>query len=146
MPSEILEVISPKSMNLKRFVKMPLIYLLFLAGMQSGLCVVFMKLAGELAATNSVSENVGMFVLLLVLMGISAVSQSHSLNMAMKEYDQLEVMPIFQTFIMIMWMTGGMIVLNETAFYTTWQLVSIFGSFCILLAGVKVLTMKIKLQ
>lgn len=77
-------------------------------------------------------------------MGLSAVSQTHSLNIAMKEYDQLEVMPIFQAFIMIMWMSGGMIVLNEISYYTSWQLCGIFLSICISCTGIKVLTMKIK--
>ena len=40
--------------------------------------------------------------------------------MAMKEYDQLEVMPIFQAMLMMMWMAGGMIVLNEIQYYSGW--------------------------
>eukprot|EP00354_Favella_ehrenbergii_P011034 CAMPEP_0170477682 /NCGR_PEP_ID=MMETSP0123-20130129/18878_1 /TAXON_ID=182087 /ORGANISM="Favella ehrenbergii, Strain Fehren 1" /LENGTH=78 /DNA_ID=CAMNT_0010749527 /DNA_START=1001 /DNA_END=1233 /DNA_ORIENTATION=+ len=64
----------------------------------------------------------------------------------MKEYDQLEVMPIFQAFLMIMWMLGGMIVLNEISYYTAIQLFGIFLSICISCAGIKVLTLKIKKQ
>lgn len=77
-------------------------------------------------------------------MGISAVSQTHSLNMAMKEYDQLEVMPIFQAMIMMMWMMGGMIVLDEMQYYSTKSLCIIAVSFMISCIGIKVLTMKIK--
>jgi len=36
-----------------------------------------------------------MLLILAFFMMLSAVSQTHSLNIAMKEYDQLEVMPIF---------------------------------------------------
>ena len=97
-----------------------MLYMLFLAGLQSGLSIVFLKLFGELVQSGEVAQNILMAFILVGLMVVSAVSQTHSLNMAMKEYDQLEVMPIFQAMIMMMWMMGGMIVLNEMAFYSSW--------------------------
>ena len=60
-----------------------------------------------------------MATLLACLMAMSAVSQTKSLNVAIKEYDQLEVMPIFQAFLMMMWMSGGMIIMNEIQYYTS---------------------------
>lgn len=48
--------------------------------------------------------------------------------------------------IMMMWMMGGMIVLNETSYYSYASLAIIAMSFCISCIGIKVLTMKIKQQ
>lgn len=137
---------SSRSTNVKRFLKLPMLYMLFLAGLQSGLSVVFLKLTGELIQQGQGSSHILMLLTLLFLMAMSAVSQTHSLNMAMKEYDQLEVMPIFQAMIMMMWMMGGMIVLNETLYYSYTSLVIIAVSFLISCIGIKVLTMKIKQQ
>ena len=53
-------------------------------------------------------------------------------------------MPIFQAMIMMMWMMGGMIVLNETAYYSYLSLCIIAVSFTISCVGIKVLTMKVR--
>ena len=87
-----------------------------------------------------------MICVLAGLMAISAVSQTHSLNMSMKYYDQLEVMPIFQAMIMMMWMMGGMVVLDEARFYSKGDLIGISAAFCVSCIGIKVLTMKLKHQ
>lgn len=144
MPSDVLATVSPRSVNLARFLKLPMLYMLLLAGLQSGLSVVFMKLVGELVQAGQGLENPVMTCILLGLMALSAVSQTHSLNMAMKEYDQLEVMPIFQAMIMMMWMMGGMIVLDEMQYYSTQALCVIAASFLISCLGIKLLTMKVK--
>ena len=64
--------------------------------------------------------------------------------MAMKNYDQLEVMPIYQAMNMMLWMLGGMIMMNETSYYTNLELLYIFLSFCVCCIGIKILTLKIK--
>ena len=45
---DALERVSKRSLTLKTFVKLPMLYLLLTAGMQSGLSIVFLKLFGEL--------------------------------------------------------------------------------------------------
>ena len=71
--------------------------------------------------------------------------QIHLINLAMKYYDQVEVVPIFQTCLMIMWITTGLIVLNEKQFYSWIELAGIFGSIVLSLIGIKFLSMKTKL-
>ena len=66
---------------------MPMLYMLFMAGLQSGLSVVFLKLIGELVQSGEAVTNLLMFIILVVLTALSALTQTHSLNMAMKEYD-----------------------------------------------------------
>lgn len=45
---EMLKDVSSRSLNVKRYVKLPMLYLLLNAGLQSGLSIVFLKLFGEL--------------------------------------------------------------------------------------------------
>ena len=87
MDADLLAQVSPDSTHLKRFVKFPMLYMLFLAGIQSGLSIVFLKLFGELVQSGEAGTSVLMIIILLVLLACSALSQTHSLNMAMKEYD-----------------------------------------------------------
>ena len=98
-------------MKLKSYVKVPLLILIINAGFMSGIGVTFMKLVGMLFMSGEVKEHVYMLMVLLVVMGLSTASQIHSLNLAMKNFDQLEVMPIFMVTIMMLWMMSGMIVL-----------------------------------
>ena len=64
--------------------------------------------------------------------------------MAMKYYDQLEVIPIYQTAIMLMWIGAGMIILSEHRFYSQTKLVLIGLSTMLCLVGIKLLTSKKK--
>lgn len=57
-------------------------------------------------------------------------------------YDQLEVIPIYQAFILFSWCSIGLFLYNEYQFYTTENICGLFGSGLVCLAGVKALTMK----
>ena len=48
MDRQQLEQVSKRSLNLQRCVKLPMLYLLINAGLQSGLSISFLKLFGEL--------------------------------------------------------------------------------------------------
>ena len=62
----------------------------------------------------------------------------------MKYYDQIECIPIYSTFIMIMWITTGLIVFEEAKLYSRIELLKILGSILICCVGIKILTMKTK--
>ena len=113
--------------------------------MQSSLSVVMLKLFGELIQSGSGGTHWYMMLFLVVLMVLSAIMQLHLINQAMKYYDQVEVVPIFQTCLMIMWITSGLIVLNEKKFYSWLELAGILGSIVLSLIGIKFLSMKRKL-
>lgn len=55
-----------------------------------------------------------LIVLLLTLTFIVGVVQMHMLASAMKFFDQMEVMPIYQTGLMFSWIVSGMIIYKET--------------------------------
>lgn len=86
-----------------------------------------------------------MMLFLVVMLVLSSSLQVHLLNLAMKYYDQVEVVPIFQTCLMIMWITSGLIILNEQKFYSWPELAGILGSICLCIIGIKFLSMKTKL-
>ena len=64
----------------------------------------------------------------------------------MRYFEQLEVMPINLTCVMIGWMVSGMLVLEEGKYYTIKELVWIFASFGICCTGIRVLMAKIKVR
>ena len=63
----------------------------------------------------------------------------------MKYYDQIEAIPIYQTAVMILWICTGLIIFDEARFYTTLELLGIFGSICLSCVGVYFLMMKTKM-
>ena len=113
LDKEVLEKVSPASATIKRFIKWPMIFLVWASSMQSSLSVVMLKLFGELIQSGSAKNHWFMMLFLVVMLVLSSSLQVHLLNLAMKYYDQVEVVPIFQTCLMIMWITSGLIILNE---------------------------------
>lgn len=64
------------------------------------------------------------------------------MNQAIKLYEQLEVIPIYQTFVMLAWIGAGLLVFGEYKLYETHQLIGFAISIVMCLLGVKFLTMK----
>ena len=90
-------------------------------------------------------ENIGLVILLIVIIAISGAIQLHLLNIVMKYYDQIEAIPIYQTAVMILWICTGLIIFDEARFYTSLELLGIFGSICLSCIGVYFLMMKTKM-
>ena len=145
MDRELLEKVSPSSRTVKNFIKVPLVFLVWASSMQSSLSVIMLKLFGELIQSGSSGTYWFLMIFLVVMMFLSSLMQIHIINLAMKYYDQVEVVPIFQTCLMIMWITSGLIVLNEKKFYSWLELAGILGSIVLSLIGIKFLSMKRKL-
>ena len=59
-------------------------------------------------------------------------------------YDQLEVIPTYQTFVMLSWIGIGLVIYGEYVMYTSSQLLGIAAAISTCLLGVKFLTMKRK--
>ena len=112
---EILQEVSPRTAKYRSYAKMPLVTLVGLTGALSGLSVAVIKCSTELIKTEgglSVTS-IGLFA----LGGFSATLEMFGLNIAMKYYSQLEVVPIFETSYTVMNLLFGMILLNEAANY-----------------------------
>ncbi len=57
-------------------------------------------------------------------------------------YDQLEVIPIYQTFCMLAWMSIGLGIFDEYKFYPTEHILAFAGAVVICLIGVRILVSK----
>ena len=79
-----------------------------------------------------------------VLLMLSGSLQLHLLNQAMKYYDQLEAVPIYQTCLMVMWIITGLIVLDEKQHYSWLELGTMAGSIFLCCIGIVLLTKKTK--
>ena len=87
LPEEVLEKVSPQSVRLQRWIKIPMLILLINSAFQSGVSVVFLKLTGELFVSRTVRDHIIMLFLLGFCMLITMLSTVHSLNLAMKHFD-----------------------------------------------------------
>ena len=60
----------------------------------------------------------------------------------MKYFNNTDVMPIYQSFILINWMISGLVLLDESKFYT-WGELFLLGASCLLvISGIFVLIRK----
>lgn len=114
------------------------------SAIQSGMSIIFLKLLAELMQAQIFVDNLLLSFIMVAFIFVSAAFQMHMLNCAMKYYDQIEVMPIYQTCIMIMWITTGMIVFEETQYYSSGQLGVISVSIVACCIGIYFLYAKTK--
>ena len=142
IPVDELAKVSPQSVWLKNYVKVPMLVLITDSAMQSGLIVLATKVLGELAQSNGISDYKAMTALVVIMLLWAGTMNIHSLNMAMKYYDQLEVIPIYNSLCMLTWFLSGVIVLDEFANYTDKQRIGTFVCLSICAIGIKFLTMK----
>ena len=115
----MLKKVSPRSVGLKSWVKAPLLFLIFTTACQSGLTIAFTKLTTELAESHVMWDNMGLVVILILVIIVSGMTQVHTLNLAIKYYEQVLVIPIFQATVMTMWIASGMIIFDEISLYTS---------------------------
>ena len=114
--------------------------------MGSGLCggtsLVMMKSFGEILNTDERHEHKFM-ALLFVTVGLSmAATQTYLLNLSMKYFNNTDVMPIYQSFVLINWMVSGLVLLDESKLYTWGELLRLAASCLLVIAGIFVLTLK----
>ena len=88
----------------------------------------------------------GLVSTLILIMVISGTTQLHILNFALKYYDQMQAMPVYQASVMVAFMITGMVVFDEIRFYTGGQLVGIGMSIVFCIIGIKCITMKTKVK
>lgn len=80
--------------------------------------------------------------LLLVFVSGTIVAQLHFLNLGLKFYRSLEVIPIYQCTVILGNLICGGIVFKEFLNYTTWELESIFIGTLICLSGIMIILEK----
>ena len=119
-----------------------MIFLCWSCGVVNGCSLVFLKICGEIVNSPEAHNHVLFTVLMGALGGLCAVFNVYALNQSMKYYQNLDVMPAYQSFILMHMILSGLIVLNEAALYSVWELVKLSGSAVLVIAGIYVLTQK----
>ena len=65
------------------------------SALMSSIAMTMLKMLGELVASDSAKDHIFMMIIMFCLLLIGAPLQIHLLNMSMKFYDQLEIVPIY---------------------------------------------------
>lgn len=92
--SDLLNEISPQSRHIKPIAKAPMVSLLCLNALSGGFSVSIYKVIGELLTSSTIDDAGFLIAVLFVFAIASNALQMHLLNLAMKYYDQIEVIPI----------------------------------------------------
>ena len=143
MPKELVAQISPESgLKIKNSIKLPVILLTMTSGLCGGTTIVMLKSFGQIVNGPEVASNV-FLSLVLVIAGIgTAIIQVYMLNLSMKYYDNIDVMPMYQSFTLINWMLAGLVLLDESSLYSWGELFRLCSSCLFVILGIFVLTLK----
>jgi len=142
LPEEIVERISPASLKTKKLLKLSMVLYITSSAMMSALMAMLFKLVMNILYNYPIYNSLFELSMLLILCSIFTLLQVYTINVAMKNYDQMEVIPIFQTVLMIFWILTGMLLLDEIQFYTTSQIWRIVLAVLICALGVYFLVKK----
>jgi hypothetical protein len=83
--------------------------------------------------------------LYLIVAGSLAGLQLHSLNVAMENYDQIEIVPIYQTSLILLNIICGAIILDERDMYRWFELIFLVFCSTLCIAGVFIMVRKPKM-
>ena len=142
IPEDVLREISPRSTNLRRFSKVPMVMLLSEAAIQIGLDIMCFKFAQVLLEDGYFADYWPGITILFVAGIILALSNLHFINLSVKYYDATDVVPVLNAATMIAEIVAGLIVGGEYHLYDGFELTCIFLCSLICIAGIQVLVMK----
>jgi len=119
-----------------------MVLLCWSCGVLQGCSLVFLKVCGEITNSPEARENVFFALMIGSMGGLCAFVNVYCLNLSMKYYSNLDVMPIYQSMILMHMMLSGLILLNESANYSWGQLISLSASAFVIILGIFILTRK----
>lgn len=73
---------------------------------------------------------------------LCAAINIYILNLSMRFYPNLDVMPIYQSMVLMFMLVAGLVVLNESALYDWGELALLYGSAGFVILGIYILTQK----
>jgi len=100
------------------------------------------KVIGELVTSSTISDAGFLISTLLIFAITSNILQMHLLNLAMKYYDQIEVIPICMTSLIVCQILCGLFFLDEISYYNASGLSGIFASSFVCTVGIMFLMKK----
>jgi multidrug transporter EmrE-like cation transporter len=138
---EKVKEIDPESGPLKLFNKVPMVMLMCCTGCLSGLNQAAFRFVG--LAFRDGHAFFSVFVVGLSLLGLlGSTIQFALLNLALKNYRQIDVVPVYESTLTVMTVVSGLVLFNESQYYTWARLIGIFASTFFVIIGIAVLTMK----
>lgn len=119
-----------------------MVSLLCLNALCSAYATTVYKVIGELFTDNAMQGATLLIITLLIIAVAGNILQMHLTNLAMKYYDQIEVVPIWYTTLTLAKILCGFIFLNEIAYYNTQSLICIIASALSCTIGIMILVKK----
>ena len=95
MPLDLLREISPESIQIYKYAKVPLVITLLVAAFMLGLELIFLKFAQQVIADENFKDNHLLCIVLIIASIGLILSNLHWVNLAVKFYDQTDVIPIY---------------------------------------------------
>ena len=136
IPESFLKEISPRSVNFRRFAKIPMVMILFDGSIMVGLNLIFFKFVQVLLEDGSPKDSWPLITILLIIALLMAVLGMHFVNMSVRYYDQTDVVPIYNASILVTEMLSGLIVGGEFHLYNSSQLIGIFAGSIVCVLGI----------
>ena len=102
----------------------------------------YLKVSLEILNSPESSSNI-LFSMTMCFLGVFATFINLiALNMSLKFYNNLDVMPTYQSTILINVMIAGMILLDESKLYTWKELIFLYSAGLVVIVGIYILTKK----
>ena len=108
----------------------------------SGMNLTLLKCFGEIIKQGDFSSLPIMTSCLLVFAVSGAIIQIVMLNIGLKYYNNIDLMPVYQSLILVMMLACGWVLLDEISCYSWTQVLGILGSACLIIIGIKIITIK----
>ena len=123
-----------------------MVLILGISGLMVGITMTCLKFSGEIIADGSFSDDPAIVLFFLFIVGFDSLFLVFSINLCMKYYDQIDVMPTYFAQILIWSVFCGLILLDEIKYYTTGRAIAIV--FCSLVAfvGIQILAKKSNIE
>ena len=134
--------ISPKSVTFRSLSKLPLVLLTASSGITISTVLVFGKTFGQIYIEHLVTELPVISIGCVLLAGLCGLLVLYFMSLAMRYYDNLDVMPMYQSFILLGMETAGWVILGEIRYYESKEIVGILASSLLVCLGIYVLTVK----
>lgn len=127
---------------LKPLIKAPMVAILGISGLQVGITMTSVKFAGEIIADGSFSDSPILVIAFFCIAGLDTLFLIFSVNLSMKYYDQIDVMPTYFAQILIWSVLCGLVLLEEHEYYSKTELTAIIISAIVSFFGIQLLAKK----
>ena len=104
--------------------------------------LVFGKTIGQIYIQNLLDQLPLISVACMLLAGIGGVLVLYLMSLAMKYYDNIDVIPMYQSFILLSMEIAGWVVLGEIRYYERKEMLGIMATSSLVCAGIYILTIK----